>query len=503
MTTSSGEKRRTPRRPRTALVVGGGVAGLTAARDLAAAGLRVTLVEASDHFGGAVGAHQVAGLVLDSGAESFATRSTAVPELLDELGLADRVVTPDPAGSWLYLPEGAIPAPHSGVLGIPADPSDPELRVPLGRAGLARARLDRVLPATVGAGERTVGGLVRARMGQRVVDRLVSPFVSGVYSMHPDRLDVDAVAPGLRSRLRELGSLGAAAGALREITPAGSNVAGLDGGMNLLSERLVDDAERLGVKLVTRYDVIALDRDPRRPGWMVIQRQPMDGDKTAVARGELLVMATDGPTAVRLMGSHMQDAQNYTPRSGPRIALATLVLDCPALDPAPRGTGLLVSEDVRDVRAKALTHASAKWKWVAREAGEHRHVLRLSYGRAAQRGSGPSPEVALEDKHLIALALGDASTLLGVPIEPEQLVGADVVRWHAALPRTDAGHSARVTGFRRALKEIPDAAAVGAWLSGTGLAAVVADTRKQVRTLLEHHGYDTGTPSGSAGTSPH
>ena len=108
MTTSSGEKRRTPRRPRTALVVGGGVAGLTAARDLAAAGLRVTLVEASDHFGGAVGAHQVAGLVLDSGAESFATRSTAVPELLDELGLADRVVTPDPAGSWLYLPEGTI-----------------------------------------------------------------------------------------------------------------------------------------------------------------------------------------------------------------------------------------------------------------------------------------------------------------------------------------------------------------------------------------------------------
>ncbi|RUP81811.1 FAD-dependent oxidoreductase, partial [Kocuria sp. HSID17590] len=68
MTTSSGEKRRTPRRPRTALVVGGGVAGLTAARDLAAAGLRVTLVEASDHFGGAVGAHEVAGLVLDSGA---------------------------------------------------------------------------------------------------------------------------------------------------------------------------------------------------------------------------------------------------------------------------------------------------------------------------------------------------------------------------------------------------------------------------------------------------
>ena len=196
MTTTSRDTRRGgTRRPRTALVVGGGVSGLTAARDLAAAGLRVTLVEASDHFGGAVGAHQVAGLVLDSGAESYATRSDAVPQLMAELGLSDRTVTPNPAGSWLYLPEGAVPAPRSGVLGIPGDPADPELRVPLGRAGAARARMDRVLPARVGAAERTVGGLVRARMGPRVVDRLVSPFVSGVYSTHPDQLDVDAVAP--------------------------------------------------------------------------------------------------------------------------------------------------------------------------------------------------------------------------------------------------------------------------------------------------------------------
>ena len=102
MTTSPGATAATGtrRKARTALVVGGGVAGLTAARDLAAAGLRVTLVEADDHFGGAVGAHEVAGLVLDSGAESFATRSDAVPQLLEDLNLSDRLVSPKPAGSW-------------------------------------------------------------------------------------------------------------------------------------------------------------------------------------------------------------------------------------------------------------------------------------------------------------------------------------------------------------------------------------------------------------------
>ncbi|WP_229588644.1 FAD-dependent oxidoreductase, partial [Kocuria sp. CCUG 69068] len=196
--------RRTP--PRSALVVGGGVSGLVAARDLAARGLRVTLVEAEDHLGGAVGAHQVAGLVLDSGAESFATRSRAVPDLLDELGLGERVVHPNRSGSWLFLPEGAVPAPDSGILGIPADPTAPRLRAALGRAGMLRASLDRRLPAFVGMTERSLGGLVRARMGERVLDRLVAPFATGVHSAHPDDLDVDAVAPGLRRALREHGS---------------------------------------------------------------------------------------------------------------------------------------------------------------------------------------------------------------------------------------------------------------------------------------------------------
>lgn len=468
-------------RPRSALVVGGGVSGLVAARDLAARGLRVTLVEAADHLGGAVGAHEVAGLVLDSGADSYATRSRAVPDLLEELGLAERVVHPSRAGSWLYLPEGAVPAPSTGVLGIPADPTAPRLRAALGRAGMVRASLDRRLPAFVGTTEGSLGGLVRARMGDRVLERLVAPFTSGVHSAHPDDLDVDAVAPGLRRALREHGSLGAAAAALRFASPAGANVAGLRGGMNALSEALVHDLERAGVKLVTDHDVIALDRDPRRPGWMVIQRQPRHGDKTAVARGELLVMATDGATAVRLLSGHRDELQRFAPAPGPQVALATLVLDEPRLDGAPRGSGLLVSEDARRVRAKALTHASAKWDWVREAVGPGRHVLRLSYGRAQADVSAVPPEVALPDDQLVRLALSDASTLMGVTLRPRQLVGADVVRWPSSLPHAVVGHARRVAEFRQALAELPDVLAVGGWLAGTGLASVVADTRAQVR----------------------
>jgi len=59
------------------VVVGGGVAGLVVALDLAGAGHRAVLLEAAGSFGGVVSSHRVAGLTLDAGAESFATARPA------------------------------------------------------------------------------------------------------------------------------------------------------------------------------------------------------------------------------------------------------------------------------------------------------------------------------------------------------------------------------------------------------------------------------------------
>ncbi|WP_259340745.1 NAD(P)/FAD-dependent oxidoreductase, partial [Clavibacter michiganensis] len=180
--------------PTDVVVIGGGMGGLIAARACALAGKRVILVEASPALGGTVGSHVVDGLRLDSGAESFATRRGTVAAFVGELGLADLIVQPNPDGAWVQLAERAIQLPRTGLLGIPAHPFDATIATAIGRAGVARAKADLVLPASVGAKERTLGGLVRARMGDRVVDRLVAPIVSGVHSAHPDEVDADAVA---------------------------------------------------------------------------------------------------------------------------------------------------------------------------------------------------------------------------------------------------------------------------------------------------------------------
>ncbi|MEM8558165.1 MAG: FAD-dependent oxidoreductase, partial [Bacteroidota bacterium] len=58
-------------------IVGGGLAGLTAARTLAAHGVAFTLLEASDGLGGRVRTDEVDGFLLDRG---FQVLLTAYPE---------------------------------------------------------------------------------------------------------------------------------------------------------------------------------------------------------------------------------------------------------------------------------------------------------------------------------------------------------------------------------------------------------------------------------------
>ena len=472
---------------RTAVVIGGGISGLIAARDLARSGLSVTLLEAGAELGGCVGTHRVAGLALDSGAESFATRSPAVADLVAELGLADAVVSPTPGGAWLQLSgedvaAAAQPMPQSGMLGIPADLRAPEIVKAIGRAGAARAALDKVLPVGGLARRESVslGEVVRARMGEAVLRRLVSPVVGGVYSSDPDVLDVDSVAPGLRAALAKHGSLAAAVASLRAAAPAGSAVAGLAGGMGMLSRALEEDLLARGVKLETGTAVDAVDR--AGDGWTV----------SASGRSfsaDALVMATDGPAAVDLLAATVPELAAARPGPGPGVALVTLVVDQPDLDAHPRGTGVLVAAEVDAVDAKALTHATAKWQWLADSTGPGTHVLRLSYGRALSAAAAagetrPGP-VDREDDDLFAQALADASVLLQVPLGVDDVVGWDVVRWVGALPSAAVGHRDRVASVRAAVEQVPGLEVVGAWLAGTGLAAVTTDTRARIRGLVE------------------
>jgi len=424
--------------PTRVIVVGGGIAGLVMARELALGNVRVILLEASDRLGGTVTHHSVGGILLDAGAESFANRGGTVAALATDLGLASEIEQPRPAGAWLWAAGIARPLPATSVLGIPASPLAQDVIDVIGMRGALRAFLgDALLPATVGAKEATLGGLVRRRMGTRLLEGLVTPVAGGVHSLHPDSLDLDRVAPGLRTALQREGSLARAVGSLRAAAPAGSAVSGIRGGIHRLVDELAADLERFGV------DVRLGARATRiEPGSVTVDGEVLEGSVVVAAPG--------------LVGN---------PLEGRRVVLATLVVDVPALDAAPRGSGVLVAADPNGasngtvssgVRARALTHATAKWHWLAERTGGA-HVLRLSYD-----GDADIPDLADQ-------ARADAAALLGTDIPPSAVRDFARVEWIRAAPS-----AAAVDGITM----------VGEAVAGTGLASIIGHAQAQAAVLL-------------------
>ena len=354
------------------------------------------------------------------------------------------------------------------------------MRRSLGTLGSLRASLDALLPASVGTsgGDTSVSVLVRARMGRRVLERLVAPVVGGVHSADPAVLDVDMVAPGLRAGIRQHGSLASAVAAQRgggQGRKAGSAVAGLRGGMHTLISALLTDLREHGVTLLNSTRADAVERTAG--GWRV-----QSGDN--IYDPDLLVVAIEGPAAVDLLSGALPELATRRPAAGPDVSLVTLVVDLPALDSAPRGTGVLVAPQSPGIAAKALTHATAKWAWLSDRVAPGTHVLRLSYGRAERPAAGPGAEPRA-DPELFEAALGDASALLGVRVPAASVLAWDVVRWSGALPFASLGHKRRVAEVREICAADGTLAVVGGWLSGNGLAAIVADTPKVLRTLLQ------------------
>lgn len=433
-----------------AVVVGGGFAGLLAARDLAKAGVHVVLVEGSGALGGMVRRHTVAGIDLDMAADSFATRTDAVATLAIELGLGNELVDPDPRGAWLMTRDGrTAKMPATGLLGIPGTPMAADVIAVVGQGAAIRAQMDSLLPSPVGARAASLGELVRRRMGARVLDDLVTPVVAGVHSTHPDDLDPDRVAPGLRAALQRQGSLARAVLALRERATAGSAVQGIRGGIVRLVDELVADLDTYGVdvRLHTRA--------------------------TRVERAAVQVVGPDG-TAERLVADHVlatvPDPERPVSSTRSGIELVTLVVDDPALDAAPRGTGVLVHPDATGVRAKAITHATVKWPWLADAAGG-RHVLRLSYRTTAAGAADVATSLPIDPSDATGVrAVTDAAALLGVPLERARVVGAASVRWH--------GPDTQAAGLAEGVVGIGEAS------SGRGLAGIVGTTRSRIRDLL-------------------
>lgn len=413
----------------SAVVVGGGLAGLLAARNLSATGHDVMVLEAKPRAGGMIAPVEVGGVTVDAGAEAYATRSTAAQALCAELGLEVAGPQGQPHVWW----KDRIVPLADGVLGIPGSLDDPALEI-LSPEERARVAQDLELDPAVGADATTAGQLAAARMGQAVVDKLMAPLTTGVYRSDPMDVRLAVFAPKLLEALAATGSLLGAVASLRH--PGQAAVAQPVGGMFRLIDKLAESTN-----LRTSCAVSSLRREGA--GFVVAT----DGEEF---RAERVVLAVPGAVAATLLAG-LGATLPALPEPNPTMTVM-LTSDHPELDTDPVGSGLLMGEHDEGIVARALTHYSRKWPWVGK------HVLRLSYAGT----QAPSFQVAVEDaSRLTKLDLaghvdGFAATAHAMPGRIGPAVRTAVL---------DAASSVGVE-------------VVGAWLDGNGIGPIVEASKR-------------------------
>lgn len=443
------------------IVVGGGVSGLTAARDLAGGGHEVLLLEATNEAGGKIRRGAVAGITVDVGAEAMLNRRPEGVSLARALGLD--VAHPTGATSRVWTRGALRPLPRT-LMGAPLDLDELEQSGILSAAGVRRARAQQ--PVRFDR-DVSVGDLVAATYGDEVVDRLVEPLLGGVYAGQARRISARAATPQL------IDLLASGPGSL-PTTPSGGDVpvfAGVPGGMWQLPVAIVAALSATGRVELRRNAVARAVR--RTPDGFAVTVDQLGVTAEETAHG--LVLATPAAPAARLLGSIAPAAAGELGEidyASPVVVTFAFLAETDTVAAIDIGASGFLVPPVEAKAVKAATFSFAKWQWV-REAGQGSGedqqpllVLRTSLGR-----HGEEQALQVSDEELIQGSLVDLSEATGLRARP---VDVTVQRWGGGLPQYAVGHLDRVARIRTAVAAVPRLAVCGAAYDGVGVPACIA-----------------------------
>jgi protoporphyrinogen/coproporphyrinogen III oxidase len=454
---------------RRLVVVGAGITGLAAAFEWRRRRPddEIVVLEAGDRIGGKLHRVELAGHWYDTGPEAVLARVPEAVRLIEDLGLGDRLVVPATTQASVVLPDGRHPLPAGTVLGVPA--SADGLDGILSPEGVARVRAEAELAPLRLDGDLAVGALLRDRLGDEVVDRLVEPLLGGVYAGRADELSLAATMPALAAQLPTAGSVLAAAAASRDAGARsrgdadGPVFATVSDGIGALPEAL---AHASGAVVRLRTPAHGLRRTATG---FELSIGPAAAPELLTA--DAVLVTAPAAKAARLLGEVAPAA--VEPLQGiPYASMAVVAMAFPAQD-VDAGSGLLVPP-VTGRLVKGVTVSSAKWPHLA---GGGALLVRSSVGRFRDES-----ELQRSDEDLTAAVVADVADLLELD-RPEPFE-TRLVRWGGGLPQYLVGHPARVDAIRAAVSEVPGLAIAGAAFRGVGVPACIRDAHHALDALL-------------------
>lgn len=223
--------------PSSALVIGGGIAGLTAAYTLHKSGIQVQVLEAAPQVGGVIQTVHKDGFELDLGPNSL-VQTPFLKDLITELGLGDALVEAALVAKNRYLVKQRVLhalSPHPLKL----------LKSPY-LSGKAKWRiLSERFRAPLKAGnqdadatDESIEQFITRRFGAEVSEALADPIFSGIYAGDIRQLSIEQVLPMLPRWEKEFGSITKGIMSQKASLKGARKIINFKGGLGILSNAL-------------------------------------------------------------------------------------------------------------------------------------------------------------------------------------------------------------------------------------------------------------------------
>jgi oxygen-dependent protoporphyrinogen oxidase len=431
-------------------VVGGGISGLVCVYTLRKFGLDAEIIEASPRPGGAIQSIRRDSFLLELGPQSFSS-APALMDLCHELGL-DNQILPAPRAPRFVLLNGALrPAPLSPQAFFASSFFSMKTKWSVLRDVFGRS----VPPAT----EESVAAFVRRKLTPELLEKLVGPFVSGIYAGDPEKLSLRAAFPQLYDAESQAGSI------VRGMVRRGKEVKQTDRPRRTVftfrdgNETLIRTlAAKIGPALRTN---VRATRIARREDASVEVHFESDGHAEIVST-KTLILATPTNVAGKLLArldysfESLLKSVEYAP-----VAVVSLGYRRSEISHSLNGFGFLIPLSA-GLRVLGTVWNSSLFPGRTPDG----HVLMTSF----VGGVSDPTAVELSPAKLANLVHNQISPLLSASGSP---AFSNVTVWPRAIPQYNLGHLDRLAAVTKLLQNYPGIYLAGNYLRGPAVGSCV------------------------------
>jgi protoporphyrinogen/coproporphyrinogen III oxidase len=431
------------------LVIGGGVSGLVCAYALQKAGIEVLLVEASARPGGVIQSLERDGYLLELGPQSFLGTSP-LRNLCNELGIADQLLEGPPRAARYVLLNGQLQA-------VPLSPFGFLTSSLIDRSTKWALLLDVFGRSIPPEGDESVAAFVRRKFSDQLVDRLVGPFVSGVYAGDPEKLSLRSAFPRLHEAEKAAGSI--VRGMLRHgKANKGPRQRPTLNTFREGNETLVRTlANKLGPAVLTQIRATNVYRQKDR-----FFHVSLEGGHSESLQAKCVVFATPTEATGKLLAPI--DPSFERPLAAVEyaaVAVVSLGYVRKDVGHSLDGFGFLVP------RSAGLRTLGTVWNssLFAGRAPEGHALLTSFVG-----GATDATAAELNSEELSSLVHRDIAPLLSIKHAP---VFCNVTIWPRAIPQYNLGHRDRLASVGENLARLPGLFLAGNYLRGPAIGSCV------------------------------